>query len=82
MARGDSGRKVARAARAGATGGTGERRALGFPLALALVVILGVALVAFARSGREATAAPRLGDHWHTAYDIYVCDTYRAKIVN
>ncbi|MDG2908809.1 MAG: hypothetical protein P6D49_11000 [Acidimicrobiales bacterium] len=82
MARGDSGNKVARAARAGAGGGTGERRALGFPLALALVVILGVALVAFARSGREATAAPRLGDHWHSAYDIYVCDTYRGKIVN
>ncbi|HJL77076.1 MAG TPA: hypothetical protein QF417_07390 [Acidimicrobiales bacterium] len=82
MARGDSGRKVARAAQAGASGGTGERRALGFPLALALVVVLGVSLVAFARSGREATAAPRLGDHWHTAYDIYVCDTYRGKIVN
>ena len=58
MARGDSGKKVARAARAGAGGGTGERRALGFPLALVLVVVLGVALIAFARSGREATAAP------------------------
>ena len=82
MARGDSGKKVARAARAGAGGGTGERRALGFPLALVLVVVLGVALITFARSGREATAAPRLGDHWHSTYDIYVCDTFRAKIVN
>lgn len=49
---------------------------------MVLVIVLGVALVAFARSGREATSAPRLGDHWHSAYDIYVCDTFRAKIVD
>jgi len=82
MARGDSAQKVARAARLGAARGTGDRRNFGFPVAMALVLVLGIALVAFARSGREATAAPRLGDHWHSAYDIYVCDTYRAKIVD
>ncbi len=82
MARGESGKKVARAARAGGTAGTGERRPLGYPLALAVVVILGIGLVVWARDNREATAAPRVGDHWHSAYDIYVCDTYRTKIVN
>ena len=82
MARGESGKKVARAARLGGTGGTGERKAFGYPVALALVVILGLSLVSWSRVTREASAAPRVGDHWHSIYDIYVCDTYRAKILN
>ena len=74
MARGDSARKVARAARAGSSGGSsGERRRVGFPVAMAVVVVLGVLLVGWARSNREATSAPRLGDHWHSVYDIHVC---------
>ena len=87
MARGDSARKVARAARAGSSGGSsGERRRVGFPVAMAVVVVLGVLLVGWARSNREATSAPRLGDHWHSVYDIYVCQTehagtWRSKVV-
>ncbi|HIE68586.1 MAG: hypothetical protein ABGY22_05130 [Acidimicrobiales bacterium] len=81
MARGDSASKVARAARVGSSGGTGERRKMGFPMAVALVVILGSLLVLWARTDREATSAPRVGDHWHSAYDIYVCDSYRSKIL-
>ena len=87
MAKGDSARKVGRAARAGSTGSSsGERRRVGFPVAMALVVILGVLLVGWARNNREATSAPRLGDHWHSVYDIHVCDTpvtgnWRQKIV-
>ena len=74
MARGDSARKVARAARtASASGSSGERRRVGFPVAMAVVVVLGVLLVGWARSNREATSAPRLGDHWHSVYDIHVC---------
>jgi hypothetical protein len=87
MARGDSGSKVARAARAGATGGTGERRKVGFPIAVTVVVVLGLVLVGWARSNREATSAPRVGDHWHSTYDIYVCatahaGTWRSKVIN
>lgn len=87
MARGDSASKVARAARAGDAGGSsGERRRLGFPLAMAVVIILGLLLVGWARSNREATSAPRLGDHWHSVYDIYSCVgegnwTWRPKVV-
>ena len=82
MAKGDSARKVGRAARAGSTGSSsGERRRVGFPVAMALVVILGVLLVGWARNNREATSAPRLGDHWHSIYEIYVCDAWFAKIV-
>ena len=87
MARGDSARKVARAARVGTTGGSGgERRRIAFPLVTAVVVILGVLLVGWARSNREATSAPRLGDHWHSVYDVYVCNgpvtgVFRQKII-
>ena len=81
MARGDSASKVARAARAGSSGGAGERRKVGFPAALVLVVLLGGLLVFWARPDREATSAPRVGDHWHSAYDVYVCDDFRSKIV-
>ena len=53
---------------------------------MALVVILGVLLVGWARSNREATSAPRLGDHWHSVYDISSCVgqgnwTSRPKII-
>ncbi|MCH2623910.1 MAG: hypothetical protein MKZ66_11790, partial [Acidimicrobiales bacterium] len=87
MARGDSARKVGRAARAGSTAGSsGERRRIAFPMAMAVVVVLGVLLVGWARNNREATSAPRLGDHWHSVYDIYVCETensgtWRSKVI-
>ncbi len=40
---------------------------------MALVAILGIGLVAVSRTSREASAAPRVGDHWHEAYDVYDC---------
>ncbi len=78
MAKPSSSKKVQRAARAAAASkGARERRELGFPLALAAVVILGVALVVFARSSRAPAAAPRVGsDHWHSAYAVYDCDRF------
>ena len=54
---------------------------MGCPLAVGLVVVLGSLLVLWARSDREATSAPRVGAHWHSAYDVYVCDDFRSKIV-
>ena len=50
-------------------------------MAVALVVVLGSLLVIWARTDREATSAPRVGDHWHSVYDIYVCDSFRSKVV-
>ena len=78
MAKASSSKKVQRAARAAAAPkGARERRELGFPLILAAVVVLGVALVVFARSSRPPAEAPRVGhDHWHSAYAIYDCDRF------
>jgi hypothetical protein len=76
MGKASSSKKVARAARAAASSRPGERRNLGFPLVVAAIVVLGIGLVVFARSTREASAAPRIGQHWHSSYDVFVCDDY------
>lgn len=79
MGKASSNKKVARAAKAG--GGraraAGERNIL-FPTMLAVVVILGMVLVVYARDDRraEALAAPLANqDHWHAAYAIFTCDS-------
>jgi hypothetical protein len=76
-----SAKKVARAARAGGSRRPGQRRQLGFPALIAFVVITGIGLVLFARSDREANAAPRSqaneeSDHWHAAFGVYQCDAF------
>ena len=75
MGKASSAKKVQRAARAGATARTTERRQLGFPMAIAAVVLIGSGLVVYARSTRDAAAEPALGDHWHAAYGVYDCAT-------
>ena len=77
MARPSSSKKIQRAARAAATSrGARERRELGFPIALVLVVVLGVAMVVVARASRAPAVAPQISDHWHSAYGVYDCDRF------
>lgn len=79
MGKASSAKKVARAARAG--GKTkGQRRNVGFPAAVVVLVLLGVGLVAFARNSQQTGGDPQLGDHWHAAYGIYVCDRWVANL--
>src|SRR3954451_2309841 len=73
MGKASSAKKVARAARAGGSRRAGQRRALGFPMAVFLVVGLGLTLVFFARSERITNAEPKVGDHIHAAYSVYTC---------
>jgi hypothetical protein len=74
MGKASSAKKVARAARAGGNRRSGQRRPLGFPLAIGAVVLIGLMLVLFARDRRNANAFPRANqDHVHSAYDTYVC---------
>jgi hypothetical protein len=81
MGKASSAKKVARAARAGGNRRPGQRRQLGFPALIVLVVLAGVALVIFARENREANAAPLSQanedfDHWHAALGISDCGTF------
>jgi hypothetical protein len=80
MGKASSSKKVARAARAGSTHKGPERRALGFPAAIALVVLLGTSLVLYSRSNRSEAIAPTLDDHWHAAYGIWNCDHWEAAL--
>lgn len=43
---------------------------------MAVVIVLGLLLVTYSRSTRDASAeAPTLQDHWHSAYAVYDCQT-------
>lgn len=79
MGKASSSKKVARAARAGGKT-TGQRRNLGFPAAIVAICVLGVGLVAFARSEGPGDGPPTLDDHWHAAFGIYVCDRWVANV--
>lgn len=81
MGKASSAKKVARAARAGGSRRPGQRRQIGFPLIILFVLGLGVFLVLFARSSRDANARPLSQanaefDHWHAALGVYDCDTW------
>jgi hypothetical protein len=79
MGKASSSKKVARAARAGGRTKTGQPRNLTFPGVLALVVILGLSLVVYARNDRlsqDLGGTPQFGDHIHLAFDVYACDDF------
>ncbi len=82
MGKASSSKKVARAARAGSTHKGPERRELGFPLAIAVTVLLGSSLVLYARSDNSTAVEPKLGTHWHAAYGIYNCDHWEAPVAD
>ncbi len=75
MGKASSAKKIARAEKALSSSGPSDRRQLGYPAAVALVVILGLSLVVFARATRDAEASPTLQDHWHAAYGVWDCVT-------
>ena len=82
MGKASSSKKVARAARAGSTHKGPERRALGFPLAMIAVVLLGTGLVVFSRENRDEAIPPTLNDHWHAAYGIWNCGQWEPVLVD
>jgi hypothetical protein len=76
MGKASSNKKVARAARAGGRISTGQHRSLLFPGVLALVIVLGSALVVFAREDRQNDdqgGVPQIGDHIHQSIAFVVC---------
>jgi hypothetical protein len=79
-----SSKKVARASRAGGKTKVRAQQGLVFPVALGLVIAVGLALIVYARQSRpdNASVPPTLNDHWHTAYGIYACDKFLTPIQN
>lgn len=59
-----------------------------FPIAVAIVVVLGLLAIVYGRQSRpsDGSGVPRVNDgtntdaHWHIAYGIYVCDTFQPKL--
>lgn len=83
MGKASSSKKVARAARAGSTHKGPERRALGFPAAIVLTVLLGSSLVFYARGNRSEAIEPFANEtHWHAAYGIWNCDRWEPALNN
>ncbi|MFK8026219.1 MAG: hypothetical protein AB8G26_19850 [Ilumatobacter sp.] len=49
-----------------------------FPVIVALVIVLGIGLVTYARQSRPAAdaSAPTVNDHWHHTYGFFLCDEW------
>src|SRR5580658_2031315 len=83
MARGDSGKWVARA---GATGGGRSyrgQRPMKWYSSLAMICLVGVALIVYSRYERQhpaAATAPAIGAHWYQALGFDVCGTMQPNL--
>lgn len=84
MARSAAAKKVAKAAGTGAGGAKSNAdRSFLFPLAMALVVVLGIGMMFVARDRRAENTpqgSPEVGEHWHSAYQLYVCDAVQPTV--
>lgn len=68
-------RKVAKAAATAGQRDVAFVSRLGFPALIALICLLGIGVVVYARSTREALASPVQNlDHWHGVYGVYSCN--------
>jgi hypothetical protein len=85
MGRASSAKKVHRAQRVGGSSAASARgRKVGFPAAMAAIIIVGVVFVVFARAQRTGSdVAPQINeDHWHSAFGIYACDEYLPNVTD
>ncbi len=88
MAPSSSAKKVAKLASRGKGKRVRFQGGAVFPIAVALVVLLGLLAIVYGRQSRpsDGSGVPRVNDgvntdsHWHIAYGIYVCDTFQPKL--
>lgn len=53
-----------------------------FPSVMAVVIVLGLGLVAYARqTGPDKNTPPTINDHWHVSYGFYHCDAFLDDLV-
>lgn len=84
MGKQSSAKKIARAQKAGGRTKVRSSQGLVFPIALGVVVVLGLALVFYARGSQQAADAsePLVGQRWHAAYGFYDCGTWLPNLAN
>src|SRR5689334_3458234 len=82
----NSTRRVAKAARSSGKRASSGRpgRSLAFPIAVGLIILVGIVVIVAGRQRRvdAATIRPQIGDHWHAAYGIYICDNFIAPLTD
>ena len=83
MGKASSAKKASRIAKSSGGRKVRSQQGLVFPVALVVVLTLGLALLIYGRAtNHQNLGAPALnsatqpGDHWHSAYGIYICDQY------
>ena len=77
MASGSSAKKVARLAQKSKGKKVRFQGGTMFPSVMAIVIVLGTGLVAYARQSAPSTnTPPTISDHWHVSYGIYKCDSF------
>lgn len=77
MGKASSAKKVARLAQRGKGKKIRFQGGTVFPVAVALVIAVGVVLIGLSRHYSKADAVgPKVGSHWHVAYGVYICDKY------
>lgn len=83
MGKASSAKKASRIAKSSGGRKVRSQQGLVFPVALVVVLTLGLALLIYGRAtSHQDLGAPALntntqpGDHWHTAYGIYICGQY------
>jgi hypothetical protein len=84
MGKASQSKKIKRVQQAGVSRAPGQRRQLGYPLAIAGIVVLGLVLVFFAREARRDTAsvAPTTEDVWFDAFGVDICGQVQPQLVD
>jgi len=82
----NSTRRVAKAARSSGKRSSSGRasRSLAFPITIVVIIVLGLGVIVAGRQARvsASTTQPQLGDHWHSAYGIYLCDNFSEALTD
>lgn len=77
-------KKLAKVARSGKKRSIRESSSRAYPLAILAICIVGTLLVVWGRDQRASAqrVEPRLEDHWHVAYGLYLCDAFAPNPVD
>lgn len=77
MASGSSAKKIARLAQKGKGKKVRFQDGTVFPAVMAIIIIIGVGLVSYARQAPAASDVPPIiGDRWHIPFGVYKCDAF------